>query len=259
MSALLQVRNLAVRFGGVQALQDINFDVPEKGIYGIIGPNGAGKTTLFNCMSGFVRPIPGSSIRFCGDELVGKTVHEIARLGIARTFQGIALNRSKTVLENLMAGFHQRLDYGAWEAFFPGKRVREGEERAQRTVEQTLDLLKLPKPIQQLPVEILSLGMQKKVEVARALMAGPRVILLDEPGGGLNAAETADLRASLEDLQRTTELSIVLVDHDMRLVMPLCDKILVVSFGQRIAEGTPEHVRRDPAVITSYLGGGDDA
>jgi branched-chain amino acid transport system ATP-binding protein len=256
---LIQVKDLNVRFGGVQALRDISFDVPDRGIYGIIGPNGAGKTTLFNCVSGFIRPVDGTSIRFRGDELVGDPVHRIARRGIARTFQGIALNRVKTVHQNLMTGLHQSLHYSPWSALFPGSRVATAEREAQQFIHHVLDLLGLPRSILDTTVDVLPLGLQKKIEVARALVAKPRVLLLDEPAGGLNDAETHDLRMSLERLKQTPELTIVLVDHDMNLVMPLCDRIFVVSFGEKIAEGTPEHVRNHPAVIASYLGEAEDA
>lgn len=256
---LIQVKGLNVRFGGVHALRDISFDVPERGIYGIIGPNGAGKTTLFNCISGFVRPVTGTSIRFRGDELVGEPVHRIARKGVARTFQGIALNRAKTVRQNLMTGLHQSLDYSPWMAFFPGRRVRTAERQAQEAIDEVLDLLGLPGSVLETMVDVLPLGLQKKIEVARALVAKPRLLLLDEPAGGLNDAETHDLRLSLERLKRTPDLTIVLVDHDMNLVMPLCDTIFVVSFGQMIAEGPPEAVRNHPGVISCYLGEAEDA
>lgn len=256
---LIRVQNLNVRFGGVQALKDISFDVPPNGIYGIIGPNGAGKTTLFNCISGFVRPTPGTSIRINDHELVGDPVHRIARKGVARTFQGIALNKIKTVRQNLMTGLHQSLTYYPLAALFPGKRVRASESAADDVIGEVLDLLSLSHSLLDMTVDVLPLGLQKKVEVARALVARPRVLLLDEPAGGLNDAETHELRMSLERLKQKPDLTIVLVDHDMNLVMPLCDRIFVVSFGQRIAEGTPEHVRTNQAVISSYLGEATDA
>jgi branched-chain amino acid transport system ATP-binding protein len=256
---LLSVKNLNVHFGGVHALRDISFDIPDQGIYGIIGPNGAGKTTLFNCISGFVRPTAGSSIRFLGEELVGEPVHRIARRGIARTFQGIALNRVKTVRQNLMTGLHQSLSYSPWRALFPSRYVLAAEREAQESIDQVLDLLGLPTSVLETIVDVLPLGLQKKVEVARAIVAKPRVILLDEPAGGLNDAETNDLCVSLLRLKMTPDLTIVLVDHDMNLVMRLCDKIFVVSSGQKIAEGSTDHVRNNPAVISSYLGEAEDA
>lgn len=256
---LIRVKDLSVRFGGVQALRDISFDVPERGIYGIIGPNGAGKTTLFNCLSGFVRPVPGTSIRLRGDELIGQPVYRIARKGVARTFQGIALNPVKTVRQNLMTGLHQTLHYSPWSAFFPGAHVRAAERDAQRAIDQVLELLGLPSQVLDTTVDVMPLGLQKKIEVARALVAKPRVLLLDEPAGGLNDSETLDLRRSLERLKHVPDLTIMLVDHDMNLVMPLCDTILVVSFGQKIAEGSPDNVRNHPGVISSYLGDAEDA
>ena len=160
---LLSVKNLNVHFGGVHALRDISFNIPDQGIYGIIGSNGAGKTTLFNCISGFVRPTGGSSIRFFGEELVGEPVHRIARRGIARTFQGIALNRVKTVRQNLMTGLHQSLSYSPWRALFPSRHVLAAEREAQESIDQVLDLLGLPTSVLETIVDVLPLGLQKKV------------------------------------------------------------------------------------------------
>jgi branched-chain amino acid transport system ATP-binding protein len=250
----LRLRDVSVRFGGVQALDAIAFDAPPSIIFGIIGPNGAGKTTLFNCISGLLRPMHGASIMFDGIELVRRPVHKVAGLGIGRTFQNISLLREHTVRENILTGLHLALPYGPLSSFFPGRRVRNAEAAAAVKLNDVMDLLNLPRRMLDVRVDSLSLGQQKKVEVARAIVRGPRLLLLDEPAGGLNDRETSDFSASLRGLQRELLLSVVLIDHDMNLVMDICDRLCVLSFGKLIAEGTPAEVQENSDVISVYLG-----
>lgn len=250
----LAVDGLSVRFGGVKALTDIALSVREGATCGIIGPNGAGKTTLFNCISGFIKPVPGGRIRFEGKDIVGTRVDRIANLGIARTFQNIALNRTRSAYENILAGLHLSLRYNALDALFASPRVGAAEEQARHAIGEVADLLGLSRKVLSAQVDSLSLGLQKKIEVARAMVRQPRLLLLDEPAGGLNDGETRDLLDSLHRLRERRQLTIVLIDHDMSFVMPLCDQICVLNFGQLIANGTPDEVARDPAVIASYLG-----
>lgn len=256
---VLQFRNVSVRFGGVQALDAISFDVESAIVFGVIGPNGAGKTTLFNCISGVVLPMPGSEIRYQGTELVGLPVHRISALGICRTFQNISLIREQTVRENLLIGMHLALPYGPLASFFPGRRVRAAEREALSRIGHVIDLLELPRSILEVRVDALSLGQQKKIEVARAIVRRPTLLLLDEPAGGLNDRETFDFSRMLRELQRELGISIVLIDHDMNLVMDLCSKLCVLSFGRLIAQGAPAEVQNNPEVVSVYLGVADAA
>jgi branched-chain amino acid transport system ATP-binding protein len=256
---VLQFRNVSMRFGGVLALDSITADAPAATIFGIIGPNGAGKTTLFNCISGLIRPTSGSQILYEGRNIVGLPVHRIAALGVCRTFQNISLIREQTVRENLLIGLHLSLSYGPLAAFFPGRRVRREEREAQAQLSRVVDLLKLPRGILESRIDTLSLGQQKKIEVARAIVRRPKLLLLDEPAGGLNDRETADLAGTLRDLQKELGISVVLIDHDMNLVMDLCSRICVLSFGRLIAQGTPAEIQDNPDVVAVYLGAADAA
>jgi branched-chain amino acid transport system ATP-binding protein len=256
---ILRFRNVSMRFGGVQALDSISLDVDSTTIYGIIGPNGAGKTTLFNCISGLIRPSPGSEIGYEGRNLVGLPVYRIAAMGVCRTFQNISLIREQTVADNLLIGLHLSLNYGPWAAFFPGRRVRNEEAKARHELDRVVDLLKLPRSILHTRVDALSLGQQKKIEVARAIVRRPKLLLLDEPAGGLNDRETAEFAVMLRELQQELGISVVLIDHDMNLVMDLCSRIAVLSFGRLIAEGAPSEIQSNPEVISVYLGGADAA
>ncbi|MCO5089664.1 ABC transporter ATP-binding protein [Bosea sp. (in: a-proteobacteria)] len=252
--AILKVENLSVRFGGVKALTDVALEAKTGETTGIIGPNGAGKTTLFNCISGFIRPAGGARILLDGQDVIGRRVDAIARAGIARTFQNISLSRTRTARENILAGMHLSLGYGALAAMLPLPGVARAEAEAGRAVAAVADRVGIASRVLDMQVGALSLGLQKKVEVARALVRGPRLLMLDEPAGGLNDAETRELMDCLRGLRAEPDLSIVLIDHDMNLVMPLCDHICVLNFGQRVAAGPPAAIQADPAVIACYLG-----
>ena len=256
---ILDIRRVSVRFGGVAALADVTLHVPQGGVFGMIGPNGAGKTTLFNCISGFVQPERGSEILFRSRNIVGLPIHRIARLGIARTFQSISLHREHTTEDNILSGCHLTLRYNPVVSILGLKSIRDAEAAARRRTREIAELLMIPGRDLGRPAGTLSTGMQKKVEVARALARQPALLLLDEPGGGLNERETEDLVASLRLVAADPGLTIVIIDHDMSLIMTLCDQVSVLNFGRLIALGSPATIQDDPAVIETYLGAADAA
>jgi len=256
---ILHFDQISVRFGGVVALDGVGFDIARGDTFGIIGPNGAGKTTLFNCISGFIKPEAGGRIDFNGKNLIGRSVHEVAKLGISRSFQNIALMHDLTGRQNILTGLHLRLAYHPLASILPLRRVADAEAQAARQIEKICDLLKISGAVLDTRVDALPLGQQKKIEVARAVVRAPELLLLDEPAGGLNDRETADLIGSLESLRASSELTIVVIDHDMNLVMDLCDQLAVLDFGKLIAIGAAAEVQDDPAVIAVYLGEQDAA
>jgi len=249
---LLALEGVSIHFGGIRALEDVSLTVREGEIYSIIGPNGAGKTTLFNCISGIYRHQRGS-IRFDGKPLMGLRPHEIARLGIGRAFQNIALFRGMTVLDNLLSAREPILRYGLLEAALFWGRCRREEIRSRDAVEEVIEFLDL-QAVRKLPVASLSYGIQKRVELARALAMSPRVLLVDEPVSGMNLEEREDMARYLIDINEEMNITVILIEHDMGLVMDLSDRVSVLNFGTRIAEGTPDEITGNPAVIQAYLG-----
>ncbi|NBM18565.1 ABC transporter ATP-binding protein [Streptomyces sp. GC420] len=253
--AVLVVDGVTVRFAGVTALDDVSFAVRARHIHAVIGPNGAGKSTLFNVLSAVYRPASGA-VRFHGTDLTRLRPHRLAALGVARTFQNIALLPGASVLENLLLGRHQLLRPGAlWRAGHgrPGRALRDHRER----VRDIADFVGLANLLD-VPAGGLSYGDQKRVEIARALCMEPALLLLDEPAAGMNAHETTRTAQLIRDVRDSLGIPVLLVEHDMGLVMGIADRVTVLDFGRRIADGTPEEVQRDPEVLRAYLGSGDD-
>ncbi len=249
---LLEFANVDLAFKGVKALTDVSFDVHDGELFAVIGPNGAGKTSAFNCINGVYKPQEGD-IRWRGESLLGRSPDKIAALGIARTFQNIELFAHMTVLENITLGRHVRTD-GGWlsGALWWGAAKREELENREK-VEEIIDLLEI-ESWRKYPVGLLPYGIQKRVELGRALAMAPELLLLDEPVAGMNLEETEDMARFILDIREELGIAMILVEHDMGLVMDIADRILVLDFGQVIGQGTPTEVQNNPNVVKAYLG-----
>jgi branched-chain amino acid transport system ATP-binding protein len=253
---ILEVKDLALRFGGTTAVDGVSFDVKPGELFSIIGPNGAGKTSIFNCISGVYRPQEGS-IDFLGESLLGVRPDAVAGRGIARMFQNIELFDNLTVLDNLMLGRHQHLDYGSLAGMLYVGKAKRIELENRRIVEDVIDFLEI-EMFRKFPVGMLPYGVKKRVELGRALCMEPKILLLDEPVAGMNVEETEDMARFILDIRQELDLAMIMVEHDMGLVMDLADRIMVLDFGKRISIGDPDSVQNDPAVIKAYLGEGDE-
>jgi branched-chain amino acid transport system ATP-binding protein len=249
---LLETRSLGRRFGGLLALDDLHLQVPAGSIYGLIGPNGAGKTTVFNLLSGFLSPSQGE-IFFESRPLVGLAPHRITGLGIARTFQNIRLFAALSVLENVLVGLHGRRRGGWWEAVLRLPRYRREERTHLSQARDLLEEVGLADAARE-KAGGLPYGHQRRLEIARALATRPRLLLLDEPAAGLNPQETRELMAFLQEVRKRHDLTLLVIEHNLKLVMGLCQHLTVLDHGLTIAQGPPAQVRRDPAVIRAYLG-----
>ncbi|GAA1683652.1 ABC transporter ATP-binding protein [Kribbella yunnanensis] len=252
MTAVLTFDDVELSFDGVRALDGVSFSVDPGELFAVIGPNGAGKTSIFNVLSGVYRPQRGT-VRFGDEDLLGRRPHQIARLGIARTFQNIELFANLTVLDNLMLGRHHHHPYGVLAAFGWIGKARRNELANRHAVEEIVDFLELAQ-WRRLPVGLLPYGVQKRVELGRALAAEPKLLLLDEPVAGMNLEETEDMARFILDIRDDFGLPVVMVEHDMGLVMDLADRIMVIDFGRPIRTGTPKEVATDPDVVRAYLG-----
>ena len=249
---MLSVRDVSLRFGGVAALDNVSFDIIEGQIVGLIGPNGAGKTSLFNCISRLYQPTSGS-IRFEQHELLKLRPHQIIRLGIARTFQNVALFGRMSVLDNVLVGDHNRIATGAFASALQLPKARRAARKAVERTRDALDVVDMGIFADTLAAT-LPFAQQKRVELARALVSQPRLLLLDEPAGGLNHTEVRELGELIKRIQAVYQVTVLLVEHHMNLVMTISDHVVVLSFGRKIAEGAPNAVRNNRAVVEAYLG-----
>lgn len=252
---LLLVENLGLSFAGIHALRDISLHIPSGALFAIIGPNGAGKTSLFNCISGFYKPQQGQ-IRWQGQEIVGQSPHHIAQLGITRMFQNLALFEHLTVLENLLIGRHRHFQTAWWQDLFwlPSSQRAEVQHRA--PVEDIIEFLDLER-FRHTPIGILPYGLRKRVELGRALATEPKLLLLDEPAAGLNQEETEDLARYLLDIKEELHITQILIEHELGFVLDLAEQIIVLDFGQKIAEGSAQDIRNNPLVKQAYTGVGE--
>ena len=250
--SLLEIRDLAVHFGGVRAVDGVSFSVDAGEVFAIIGPNGAGKSTIFNLISRLYEPTRGE-IYFDGQNITELKAHDIARLGIARTFQNIELFDHSTVLDNLLMGRHTHRSSNFVQDILFLPSVRRAEREHRRRVEEVIEFLEL-EAYRRKRIEGLPYGVRKVVEIGRALAIGPKLILLDEPASGLSVEETQDVAFWIEDMRRDMGMTVLMVEHDMSLVNQVSDRVLAVANGQPLAEGTPQAVQADPKVQAAYLG-----
>jgi branched-chain amino acid transport system ATP-binding protein len=249
---LLEVRDLSVRFGGVQALSGVSISLAAGEIVGVIGPNGAGKTTLFNAVSGLVKGYRGE-IRLAGRSLRGQRSQQIVRAGMRRTFQNIRLFKSLSIMDNVLAGEHLNIAETVFDSAFRTPRFRREESLAIKRAQQALAFVGLGSIDPGELAASLPYGGQRRLEIARALVGYPKVLLLDEPAAGMNATESRSLGQMIRRI-RDSGVGVLLVEHDMRVVMSVCDRILVLNFGRLIAQGSPQEVQADPEVVSAYLG-----
>jgi branched-chain amino acid transport system ATP-binding protein len=257
MAPLLEIRNVTRFFGGLRAVYDLTQSVPEGQLFGLIGPNGAGKTTVFNLVCGFYAPSEGD-ILFRGQSIVGLRPHQITARGMARTFQNIRLWNSLTVFDNLCISQHSQLGYGFLKAAFRTRSYRESEAKVRKTAESLLDTLNLKHYANELPKN-LPYGMQRRLEIGRALATHPKLLLLDEPAAGMNPGEIDQLIELIRWIRDKFKLTIWLIEHHMQVVMGVCEVIKVLDFGETICTGSPETVRQNKRVIQAYLGDDETA
>ena len=249
---LLEVSSLLMRFQGITALNTVSFTMERGSITSLIGPNGAGKTTMFNCVTGMYRPTSGK-VAFDGVDITGEAAHQVSRHGIARTFQNLALFGGLTVLENLLVGAYRQGSSGLLQGAVLTARARREQRTAVAAAMEVLEFLAMPETAGLLPGE-MSYGRQKQVEFARALMQKARLVLLDEPMAGMSGSEKSAMTALIQRARQQFEMSFLIVEHDIPVIMDISDKIVVLDFGSKIAEGTPSEVQANEAVIAAYLG-----
>lgn len=249
---VLETKNLGIRFGGLQAAEDVNISLMDNEIVGLIGPNGAGKTTVFNMLTGVYRPTDGD-ISLLGKSIVGKVTHDITGSGIARTFQNIRLFKSMTVLENIKVAFHTRMRYSVVDGVLRTPKYAREERGIDMRARELLSVFGM-EDLADTRADSLPYGQQRKLEICRALASNPKVLLLDEPAAGMNPIETQELMETIKIIRTRFSVAILLIEHDMKLVMGICERIYVLNYGRIIAQGTPDEISRNPEVISAYLG-----
>ena len=249
---VLDVSNLGIDFGGLQALDDFNIQVKDREIVGLIGPNGAGKTTIFNLLTSVYQPSRGT-IQVTGRNTRGKSAHEVSQFGIARTFQNIRLFKDISVIDNVKIALHNGMKYNLLSTILRLPNYWREEKAATRLALELLSVFDMQDTAYQVAGS-LPYGAQRRLEIVRALATNPKILLLDEPAAGMNPSETADLMATIRDIRDKFDVAIILIEHDMSLVMGICERILVLNYGLIIAQGSPEEIRNNPVVIEAYLG-----
>ena len=250
--AMLEVKNIGISFGGLKAVDNFSLELQENELSGLIGPNGAGKTTIFNLLTGVYRPDNGS-IRLDGKELTGKSIIEINQAGIARTFQNIRLFSNLSVLDNVKAGLHNHHSYSTFEGIIRLPRYRAQEKEMNRRAEELLSVFHLEQ-MAEVKAKNLPYGSQRKLEIARALATEPKLLLLDEPEAGMNPNETAELMETIQLVRKRFHMTILLIEHDMKLVSGICERLTVLNFGKLLKQGDTQEVLHDPEVVKAYLG-----
>ena len=250
--AMLEVTSLGISFGGLRAVDELSMKIEKGGLVGLIGPNGAGKTTVFNMLTGVYRPTDGG-IRLDGQNLIGKKPHEICKMGVARTFQNIRLFSELSVLDNVKTGLHNQITYSVAESMFHLGSYRKKEKQMDEKAMELLSVFGL-ESVADYRAANLPYGKQRKLEIARALATEPKLLLLDEPAAGMNPNETEELMETIEVVRKRFGVTVLLIEHDMKLVSGICEYLYVLNFGRLLAEGTPKEVLSNPEVVKAYLG-----
>jgi len=254
LSKVISFKNINLKFGGVQALKDVSFDIEENSLFAIIGPNGAGKTSILNCINGIYKSTSGS-IDIFDKDILNLQPDEIANMGVSRTFQNIELFENMTTLDNILIGAHRHVNYGPIRSLLFSKKVREEEEKARQICETVIDFLEIEE-YRYSYILSLPYGIQKRIELARALAMEPKVLLLDEPAAGMNNEETEDIARFILDIHEELGVTVILIDHDMNMVMDIATEVVVMDFGQKLFQGNPKDAAKDQKVIDAYLGVG---
>lgn len=250
--AVLEAKNVTMRFGGLTAVDNFSLTLGKNELVGLIGPNGAGKTTIFNALTGVYTPTEGE-ITVEGKSIVGLSTHKVVEMGIARTFQNIRLFKDLTTMENVEIAYHNFIHYNMPQGLLRLPKFWKEEKRAYEECKKLLDIFDMGE-YEDTKAKNLPYGQQRKLEIARALASNPKVLLLDEPAAGMNPNETAELMETIHFIRNKFNITILLIEHDMKLVMGICERIAVVDYGKKIAEGTPDEIKNDPEVIRAYLG-----